>query len=172
MMSPWPCVSRNVILSFFLQSGLSAPATSFPWISSALLWCPGDNPGKPACSKAPRVLTHYLRFLGRISHLGMCKWSHLQDCAERHVNLGTWICQRRQLKRCRLPSVPPAPRVSGIRPHSRRPCVCSLPLLSPLLTFVVKIWKGCTGIQIVHLPFLCTGAKIQASYYVHNHSKL
>lgn len=130
------------------------------------------HPGKPACSKAPRVLTHYLRFLGRISHLGKCKWSHLQDCAERHVNLGTWICQRRQLKRCRLPSVPPAPRVSRSRPHSRRPCVCSLPLLSPLLTFVVKIWKGCTGIQTVHLPFLRKGAKIQANYYVHNHSKL
>lgn len=130
------------------------------------------HPGKPACSKAPRVLTHYLRFLGGLSHLGKWKWSHLQDCAERHVNLGTWICQRRQLKRCLLPSVPPAPRISRIRPHSHCPCVCSLPLLSPLLTWVVKIWKGCTGILIIHLTFLCKGARTQPSYYVPNHSKL
>lgn len=40
MMSPWPCVSRNVILSFLLQSGLSAPATSSPLLYFDVLVTP------------------------------------------------------------------------------------------------------------------------------------
>lgn len=168
MMSPWPCVSRNVILSFFLQSGLSAPATSSP----LLYFDVRVTPWKACLLQSSEGLNTLPKVSGQNFSSGKMQVKPSPRLCRKTCKSWNLDLSEETVETLPLPSVPPAPRVSGIRPHSRRPCVCSLPLLSPLLTFVVKIWKGCTGIQIVHLPFLCTGAKIQASYYVHNHSKL
>lgn len=130
----------------------SSDLSSLPVLCSTLMsWW---HPGKLVRSKALRVLARYLRFPGGISHLGECKWSHLQDCAERHVNLGTWILSEERAEHCLLLPMSPGPSES-FNDNSTLPLPHCLfmPLLSPLMTFVVKIWKGWTGIQIVHLSF-------------------
>lgn len=152
MMSPWTRVSRmsSCLSSYKVAFLLQRPL--FPG-SSLLYFDVLVTPWKTCLLQSSEGLNTLPKVSGQTLSSGKMEVKHLQDCAERHVNLGTWICQRRQLKHCLLPSVSPAPRVSRIRPHSHCPCVCSLPLLSPLLTLVVKIWKGCTGILIIHLTF-------------------